>query len=82
MQAASDAFLGSASSGTHHFYVRQFKDMKASAADLDGVDPAELRVYGRDCWLFGYDGPRASGISPRRTPIGTGPIYARFIALR
>ncbi len=48
MQAASDAFLGWASSGKHDFYVRQFKDMKASA-DLDGVGPGELRVYGRFC---------------------------------
>ena len=48
MQAASDAFLGWASSGDHDFYVRQFKDMKSSA-NLDGVDAGELLVYARYC---------------------------------
>lgn len=48
MQTASDAFLGWASSGSRDFYVRQFKDMKSSA-DLEGVAPDELRIYGRFC---------------------------------
>ena len=48
MQAASDAFLGWASSGANDFYVRQFKDMKASA-NLDDVDMGQLSVYGRYC---------------------------------
>lgn len=48
MQAASDAFLGWSSSGDFDFYVRQFKDMKASA-NLDNVDRGQLRVYGRYC---------------------------------
>ena len=48
MQTASDAFLGWSSSGKHDFYVRQFRDMKSSA-DLDGVAPDTLRVYGRYC---------------------------------
>ncbi len=48
MQTASDAFLGWASSGINDFYVRQFKDMKASA-NLDGVGVTQLSVYGRYC---------------------------------
>jgi uncharacterized protein (DUF2252 family) len=48
MQSASDAFLGWASSGKRWYYVRQFKDMKASA-NLDGVDAEQLTVYGRYC---------------------------------
>jgi uncharacterized protein (DUF2252 family) len=48
MQTASDAFLGWASSGKHDFYVRQFKDMKASA-NLDHVDHEQLALYGRYC---------------------------------
>ncbi|MBD5656934.1 MAG: DUF2252 domain-containing protein [Candidatus Eremiobacteraeota bacterium] len=48
MQAASDLFLGWASSGEHDFYVRQFKDMKASA-ELDGIDTYALREYGSYC---------------------------------
>ncbi len=39
MQAASDVFLGWASAGGHHFYVRQFKDKKATA-DLTAMDAA------------------------------------------
>jgi uncharacterized protein (DUF2252 family) len=48
MQTASDAFLGWGSSGKHDFYVRQFKDMKASA-NLDHVDVDQLALYGRYC---------------------------------
>jgi uncharacterized protein (DUF2252 family) len=48
MQTASDAFLGWGSSGKHDFYVRQFKDMKASA-NLDHVDVEQLALYGRYC---------------------------------
>ncbi len=48
MQASSDVFLGWASSGEHDFYIRQFKDMKASA-DLASADQYELREYAHWC---------------------------------
>jgi hypothetical protein len=48
MQAASDVFLGWSSSGDHDFYVRQFKDMKASA-DLAEADQYQLREYAHWC---------------------------------
>ncbi len=48
IQHASDVFLGWASSGKSAFYIRQFKDFKASA-NLDGVDAAGLRAYGQVC---------------------------------
>jgi uncharacterized protein (DUF2252 family) len=48
MQAASDVFLGWASSGRRDFYVRQFKDMK-TAADLDTADEHQLREYAHWC---------------------------------
>ncbi|HZX67867.1 MAG TPA: DUF2252 domain-containing protein, partial [Candidatus Elarobacter sp.] len=48
MQAASDVFLGWSSSGDHDFYVRQFKDMKASA-DLQSADQYQLREYAHWC---------------------------------
>ncbi|HEX3467399.1 MAG TPA: DUF2252 domain-containing protein [Candidatus Elarobacter sp.] len=48
MQAASDVLLGWASSGDHDFYVRQFKDMKASA-DLADADQYQLREYAHWC---------------------------------
>ncbi len=48
MQAASDVFLGWASSGGRDFYVRQFKDKKATA-DLQAMDAERLRAYGAAC---------------------------------
>jgi uncharacterized protein (DUF2252 family) len=48
MQTASDAFLGWATSGENAFYLRQFKDMKASA-NLDNVGAGQLSVYARYC---------------------------------
>jgi uncharacterized protein (DUF2252 family) len=48
MQTASDLLLGWASSGKHDFYVRQYKDLKASA-NLDGVDAEQLTLYARYC---------------------------------
>ena len=48
MQAASDVFLGWASSGRRDFYVRQFKDLK-SAADLDTDNEHQLREYAHWC---------------------------------
>jgi len=63
MQAASDLFLGWASSGDHDFYVRQFKDMKASA-ELDDVEPSQLREYARYCgWALAAAHAR-SGSAP------------------
>jgi uncharacterized protein (DUF2252 family) len=45
MQAASDVFLGWAiSDDGHHYYVRQFKDMKGSV-DISSLDPAALVEY-------------------------------------
>ena len=48
MQTASDIFLGWGTSGKRTYYVRQFKDMKASA-DLDGATPVQLAEYGEFC---------------------------------
>jgi hypothetical protein len=45
MQAASDVFLGWAiSEDGHHFYVRQFKDMKGSV-DISSLSSAALVEY-------------------------------------
>jgi Uncharacterized protein conserved in bacteria (DUF2252) len=49
MQAASDIFLGwFRSAYGHDFYVRQFRDMKASA-QLETFKPATLVTYGTLC---------------------------------
>ena len=48
MQAASDVFLGWASAGGRDFYVRQFKDKKATA-DLTAMNGARLAEYAAAC---------------------------------
>jgi uncharacterized protein (DUF2252 family) len=49
MQAASDVFLGWAiSEDGHHYYVRQFKDMKGSV-DIASLSPAALVDYLKLC---------------------------------
>ena len=48
MQAASDVFLGWASSRGRHYYLRQFKDKKATA-HLKVMDAAALRTYAVAC---------------------------------
>ncbi|GAC1493660.1 MAG: DUF2252 domain-containing protein [Vulcanimicrobiaceae bacterium] len=48
MQTASDIFLGWGTSGERHYYIRQFKDMKASA-DIEGATPVELARYAEFC---------------------------------
>jgi uncharacterized protein (DUF2252 family) len=45
MQAASDVFLGwAATEDGHHYYVRQFKDMKGSV-DIPSMSPSALVEY-------------------------------------
>jgi uncharacterized protein (DUF2252 family) len=75
MQAASDVFLGWASSGEHDFYVRQFKDMKASA-HLETADQYQLREYVHWCaWALATaharsgDGAAIAGYVGRRTTL-------------
>jgi uncharacterized protein (DUF2252 family) len=73
MQAASDVFLGWATSDDgHHYYVRQFKDMKGSV-DISSLSPAELIEYLELC---GWTLARAHAQSGRTDEIagylGTG----------
>jgi uncharacterized protein (DUF2252 family) len=48
MQAASDIFLGWTSDGSHHYYVRQFRDMKGSV-NLDVMTESGFATYARLC---------------------------------
>jgi uncharacterized protein (DUF2252 family) len=53
MQAASDIFLGwdrieGIDGKERDFYVRQLRDMKASAV-VEGMDPDSMRIYGQLC---------------------------------
>jgi uncharacterized protein (DUF2252 family) len=67
MQSASDIFLGWARMDGHDFYVRQLRDMKATAT-LDGFTAAGLRRYVELCgWALaraharGGDAARIAG---------------------
>jgi hypothetical protein len=48
MQAASDIFLGWTTDGDHHYYVRQFRDMKGSV-NLDAMTEPGFATYSRLC---------------------------------
>jgi uncharacterized protein (DUF2252 family) len=48
MQAASDMFLGWTSYRGHHYYVRQYRDMKGSV-NLDAVTPTGFTSYADVC---------------------------------
>jgi uncharacterized protein (DUF2252 family) len=66
MQAASDVFLGwAAMEDGHHYYVRQFKDMKGSV-DISSLSPATLNEYLQLC---GWTLARAHAQSGRTVDI-------------
>ena len=69
MQTASDLFLGWGSSGERSYYVRQFRDMKASA-DLEGVSPVELAQYADFC---------ASALAHAHARSGSAPAIAGYL---
>jgi uncharacterized protein (DUF2252 family) len=48
MQAASDIFLGWASNGPRHFYMRQFRDLKMGV-DMEALDAKVLARLGAVC---------------------------------
>ena len=50
MQAASDIFLGwtRGADANRHFYWRQLRDMKVSAA-VEAMSPSAMRLYARGC---------------------------------
>lgn len=52
LQSASDPFLGYFSSSTKSFYVRQFRDMKASV-NLSDLDWDQFEAYAKTCaWVL------------------------------
>ena len=77
LQSASDVLLGWASSGGHDFYVRQFKDMKASA-DLDAADKNDLREYARYCaWALAAGHSRSADAAAIAGYIGRSDVFDR-----
>ena len=75
MQAASDVFLGWATSGINHFYIRQFKDMKASA-DIEKADKYDLREYAHYCaWALAAGHARSGDAAAISGYIGKSDVF-------
>jgi len=81
MQTVSDIFLGwTKSQGGTEFYVRQLRDMKASA-NIDNLTPHLLRQYGSLCgWALAKSHAKA-GRSPEITGyIGKTDVFAKAVS--
>jgi len=81
MQAASDLFLGwTTGPAGRHYYVRQLRDMKISAA-LETFDLDTLSAYGEACaWTLARAHAKASGRSAQLAGyLGRGPKFAEAI---
>lgn len=80
LQTASDPFLGYLTHEDRDYYVRQFRDMKASV-DLDDLDERAFNLYVRYCGMLlarGHaQGPAAPFISGY---LGNGARFPRAIA--
>ena len=85
MQASSDIFLGWKTLANpidgveRNFYVRQLKDWKGSA-DIEGMDPDALTVYGRLCgWTLARAHARSGDRVAIAAYLGGGDAFDRAI---
>ena len=75
MQAASDVFLGWARADGFDTYVRQLRDMKASA-QIDGLDAQGLVNYARLCGVtLGRAHARSGNPALLAGYLGSGPVF-------
>jgi uncharacterized protein (DUF2252 family) len=81
MQATTDVFLGwSQPEGGHHYYWRQFHDMKGSA-DVTAMNPGGLGNYGGFCgWTLAHAHARSGNASAISAYLGTGRALDRSLA--
>ena len=86
MQASSDIFLGwhtmtSPLDGVNRtFYVRQLKDWKGSA-EIEGIDPEAMGVYGRLCgWTLARAHARSGDRVGIASYLGSGDTFDKAIA--
>ena len=84
MQAASDIFLGWERSSWQgrelDFYVRQLRDWKGSA-DVTGMTPAGMALYGRMCgWTLARAHARSGDRIAMAAYLGRGDVFDRAIA--
>lgn len=82
MHAVSDSFLGwmSSPSTGRHFYVRQFREMKASV-EVEDVSGAKLSRYATICgWALARAHARSGDSAAMAGYLGTGEGFGRAIA--
>ena len=82
MQAASDSFLGWITGHTTgaHYYVRQFKDMKASP-DIDAATPNSLGRYAKLCgWTLARAHSRSGSATSIAGYLGSGDVFDKALA--
>jgi len=82
MQAASDSFLGWTHSSTtkHHYYWRQFKDMKASL-EVEGASTKEMKRYARlTGWTLARAHSRSGDADAIAGYLGSGDRFDESIA--
>jgi uncharacterized protein (DUF2252 family) len=81
MQASTDVFLGwSQPEGGHHYYWRQFHDMKGSA-DVAAMNPVGLANYGGFCgWTLAHAHARSGNATAISAYLGTGRAMDRAVA--
>ncbi len=80
IQASGDIFLGwSSSDGGHHYYWRQFHDMKGSA-DVETMGPRRLRGYANICgWTLAHAHARSSDPIAIAGYLGKGSSFDRAL---
>jgi deoxyxylulose-5-phosphate synthase len=80
MQAASDPFLGWSEGPTSHYYWRQLRDMKGSAA-VETHSPRVMASYARLCgWTLARAHARSGDPVAIASYMGTGSVFDKAIA--
>jgi uncharacterized protein (DUF2252 family) len=80
MQTTTDIFLGYLTSENgREFYVRQLKDMKASAA-VEEFDPTQMQTYAKACaWSLAQAHARSGDAAVLSGYMGSGAVFADAI---
>jgi len=80
VQSASDIFLGWTSEGEHQYYIRQLRDMKATA-DLEVMSAVDLGEYARLCgWVLARAHARSGDPALIAGYLGKSPLFDRALA--
>jgi uncharacterized protein (DUF2252 family) len=79
IQSASDIFLGWSGYGQHHYYVRQLRDMKATA-DLEAMSGPDLAAYATLCgWVLARAHARSGDAALIAGYLGKSDVFDRAL---